>query len=132
MSCLFNSLSCFVNENPTQLRNKICNYLQENHELMDGMDVATIVKYDSGKSLLEYVKHMRETTTWGGAIEIRAFCNLYKKNVIVTNIRNNMRNINNKIEFINENTREKINKNHNDIYNFHISWNGGHYEALTL
>jgi len=79
MSCLFNSLSCFVDEDPRQLRNKICDYLQENNELMDDMDVDTIIRYDSGKSLSEYVNHMRETTTWGGAIEIRAFCNLYKK-----------------------------------------------------
>jgi len=40
--------------------------------------------------------------------------------------------MNNKIEFINEITMKKINKNYNDINNFHITWNGGHYEAVTL
>lgn len=127
MSCLFNSLSFFVNENSQQLRNKICDYLQENNELMDGINVETIIKYDSGKTLSRYVNDMRRTSTWGGAIEIRAFCNIYKKNVIVTNIRNNR---NNKIEFINNSTKEQLNNVSNDTNNYHITWNGGHYEPV--
>lgn len=127
MSCLFNSLSHFIPENSTQLRNKICDYLLTNPVLIDDLSTKDVILFDSGKSLEQYVSHMRKTSTWGGAIEIRAFCNIYGKNVVVRNIR---RRENTKIHFINEVIKDKLNVNGNDEATYHITWSGGHYEPV--
>lgn len=127
MSCLFNSLSHFIPENSTQLRNKICDYLMTNPTLMDNLSAMETIKFDSNMSLQQYVNRMRKTSTWGGAIEIRAFCNIYKRNVVVRNIR---RRENTKIHFVNEDMRDKLNVNGNDETTYHITWSGGHYEPV--
>ena len=36
MSCLFNSLSHFIGEPSNEIRQKICDYLQENKPILDG------------------------------------------------------------------------------------------------
>ena len=83
MSCLFESLSKFVNIHPTDLRQKICDFLQTNPRLMDGMSAEEIAKFDSDLPLDRYVFIMRQCSTMGGAIEIKAFCSLFYKNVKV-------------------------------------------------
>ena len=97
MSCLFNSLSYFVKENSDELRHNICNYLEKNPPLMDGMTTEQVIYFENGQNLKDYIKNMRNTSTWGGAIEIKAFCNIYKKNVFVRNIRDSTSKL---IEFV--------------------------------
>ena len=98
MSCLFNSLSYFINDKSSKdIRNIICDYLENNN----------------------YIKNMRQTSTWGGAIEIQCACNIWNLKIIVHNIRE--RNAKN-IEFI------PLNRNFNKI--IEITWNGGHYEPI--
>ena len=126
MSCLFNSLSYFVSENSSELRQKICNYLESNPNLMDNMSASQVIYFENGQNLKDYINNMRSTSTWGGAIEIKCFCNIYNKNVFVRNIRDHTSSI---IEFI---INPKIIKNrfNCDENNFHITWSGGHYEPV--
>ena len=90
MSCLFNSLSNF-NLNPEEnsyiIRQRICDYLAGNPVLFDDIKAEDVIKWESNSSLSNYVCKMKNTSTWGGAIEIRCFCNLYNVNVKVVNIR---------------------------------------------
>jgi len=62
---------------------------------------------------------MRSNAVWGGAPEIKSFCEMYKVNVIVKNIRGG--NINEDITFsCNTPTNRWV----------VISWNGGHFEPV--
>ena len=126
MSCLFNSLSYFVSENSSELRQKICDYLETNPNLMDNMKASQVIYFENGQNLKDYINNMRSISTWGGAIEIKCFCNIYNKNVFVRNIRDHTSSI---IEFI---INPKIIKNrfNCDEKNFHITWSGGHYEPV--
>ena len=87
MSCLFNSLSKFVNVKPNNLRENICNFLEKNPILITGDDrnitnalcVADIIPNE----LSTYLSKMRNSNTWGGGIEIKAFCEIYNYQVNV-------------------------------------------------
>lgn len=116
MSCLFNSLQYFIkNKNSHEIRNIICDYLENNNKIIEDIDTLSILKMENKN----YIRNMRKTSTWGGAIEIQAACNIWKFKIIVHNIReSNGRTI----EFI------PLNKNFNKI--IHITWNGGHYEPI--
>lgn len=116
MSCLFNSLSYFINDKSSKdIRNIICDYLENNNKIIEDMDTSLILKLENNN----YIKHMRQTSTWGGAIEIQCACNIWNLKIIVHNIReHNAKNI----EFI------PLNKKFNKI--IEITWNGGHYEPI--
>ena len=116
MSCLFNTLSKFVNISSNDLRENICNYLQNNPTLYEDMKAenAIIWSNEGYKNINQYIEMMRRTSTWGGAIEIKAFCNMYHTKVIVNGRQNNEM-----IEFL-----PAIKSSSNDIV---INWNGGHY-----
>ena len=75
MSCLFNSLNYFIGEGSFEIREKICNYLQENNPVIDGLETNFILKLESN-SAEQYISNMRKTSTWGGAIEIQCACNI--------------------------------------------------------
>ena len=118
MSCLFNSLSRFINIesiNGTELRRLICDFLETNPLLIDDMNTENIVKEETGMILQQYVNEMRHSDTFGGAIEIRAFTKLFKINVMVKSLPNRK-----DIEFI----------DNKDFLWAVISWNGGHFEAM--
>ena len=117
MSCLFNSLSHFINLDSYSIRQTICNYLENNRPIIDGIETELILSLDSSKD--SYISNMRSTSTWGGAIEIQAACNIWNLRIIIINIRNNG---NIPIEFI------PINNNYN--YTIKLSWNGFHYEPI--
>jgi hypothetical protein len=77
MSCLFRSLSYFVPSDSAELiRQKVCTFLALNR-YMAHSDTSTYIKWETGMSLRDYVRKMRSEQTWGGAIEIQAFCELY-------------------------------------------------------
>lgn len=119
MSCLFDSLSTYLpNHSSNNVRNIICDYLIQNPTLIDNIKADEIINYDSNISLEKYVERMRLSSTWGGSIEIKSFCNIFNINVIVVNIRDN----NEKIEFLScdQNCNKKI----------EITWSGGHFERL--
>jgi hypothetical protein len=115
MSCLFNSMSYFLKEDSSTIRQKICDYLENNDKIIDGIETKEILLMDSNN----YIPNMRKTSTWGGAIEIQSACNIWNMSVIVHDIRNKR---NDKINFI------PINGNVNKTIN--ITWSGGHYEPI--
>jgi|TARA_B110000008_G_C16536123_1_gene390264 hypothetical protein len=117
MSCLFNSLSYFVSIDPHKLRQEICDYLQQNKPIIDGLDTNTILKMEESN----YIHKMRQSTTQGGAIEIQVACNIWNFKCIVKNIRNED---GKDIVFLPIHT--KIEKN------IIITWNGGHYEPVKV
>ena len=62
---------------------------------------------------------MRNTSTWGGAIEIQVACNLWNFKIIVRNHRSNEKS---NIEFIPISTQyDKT---------IELEWTGGHYEPV--
>ncbi len=78
MSCLFRSLAKFVNIETDALRQKICDFLEENPKLMDN----TIRVSDiTPENFQTYINNMRNNETWGGGIEIKAFCEIYNYQV---------------------------------------------------
>jgi len=129
MSCLFDSLSRFVGDDSFTLRQKICDYLATNPMLFGDVTAASAMEWD-GVPANDYIQRMRSTSTWGGAIEIKAFCNLYNMNVIVENIRDNRRNDNNTIDFTPEPEDGNGNDNSCGRRGARITWSGGHYEPV--
>ena len=114
MSCLFNSLSHFIPENSYNIRQKICDYLEENNPIIEGLETKFILDLENPN----YIRDMRNTSTWGGAIEIKAFCDMYEIDVevyIVSTCK--------KVLF-------KSNKKHRNGL-LKIYWTGNHYEPVT-
>jgi hypothetical protein len=48
-----------------------------NPSILDDLSLKDVLSYD-GIGSEEYVSNMRNSSTWGGAIEIKAFCELYR------------------------------------------------------
>ncbi len=124
MSCLFESLTKFVNylnknENmdSLRLRNIICDYLSTNPNLMNdnNIDTKLLISASNNINLDQYINIMRNTSSWGGGIELKCFCEL-------TGLGVNVHLINKKIiEF-------RPSKSNNMIIN--IFYTGDHYEAM--
>lgn len=83
MSCLFNSLQHFLPIGSDQVRQTICNYLEQNRPIIDGMETSLVLRMDRAN----YIPQMRRSSTWGGAIEIQAACNIWNMSVHVYDIR---------------------------------------------
>ena len=115
MSCLFNSMNYFFPENSYEIRQKICDYLQNGGVVIEGLDTHLILSFERS----DYIQCMRNTSTWGGAIEIQAACNIWNTKIIVHNIRD--RN-GSKIEVV------PVSNNWDKCIN--ITWSGGHYEPV--
>lgn len=115
MSCLFNSLSFFLGKDSYSIRQEICDYLQSNNKIIDGLDTLFILELDGNN----YIENMRNTNTWGGANEIQVACNIWNMRVVVRNHRDALRS---NIEFLPLNgTWEK---------EIELEWTGGHYEPV--
>lgn len=114
MSCLFQSFSRLIEKDHCEIRKEICDYLQEDNVLFDNLTIKDIAEFE-GMSKDQYINNMRQYHTWGGAPEIKAFCELYNicVKVLVTQ--------DNKEIVFTPKTQTKIIK---------ISWNGGHFEPI--
>jgi len=126
MSCLFNSMSHFIKENggPHAIRQRICDYLQNNLPILDGMETRDILQLEA-PSYEHYISNMRKSSTWGGAIEIQCACNIWNARIIVHDIRSHYsNNKNSKIEFL------PLRAVHSTLtkLDFELEWSGGHYE----
>jgi hypothetical protein len=128
MSCLFNSLSHFIPQtDPQAIRARICDYLQANLPIIDGMSTHDVLQLDSGSSPDQYIGAMRSPSTWGGAIEIQAACAIWNARIVVHDIRSG-HGPTQTIEFL---------PVANDATNapdktFTLEWSGGHYEPRRL
>jgi hypothetical protein len=124
MSCLFNSLSHFIPQtDPQAIRARICDYLQANSPIIDGMATHDVLQLDSGSPPDQYIGAMRSPRTWGGAIEIQAACAIWNARIVVRDIRSGQKQT---IEFL---------PVANDATNapdktFTLEWSGGHYEPV--
>lgn len=90
MSCLFDSLASFIeNMDALQLRLLLTNYLANDpiffHELQSAGRLSQWLQFENANttSLQSYVHMMSQPSTWGGAIEIRAFCDVFNARVLV-------------------------------------------------
>lgn len=116
MSCLFQSLSKFVSHaDYSKLRQDICNFLESNQPLLDDLTIKEIAELD-GITKEQYIQNMRQDSTWGGAPEIRAFCEMYNIGVKVLVLQSE--------KIIDFNCTTPTN---NFVL---ISWNGSHFEAI--
>jgi hypothetical protein len=122
MSCLFNSLSHFIapQTDPQAIRARICDYLQANSPIIDGMATHDVLQLDSLNTSDQYIGAMRTLTTWGGAIEIQAACNIWNARIVVHDVRGQDPK---SIEFLPVSTvpADKT---------FELEWSGGHYEPV--
>ena len=117
MSCLFQSLGHLIGQDATALREQICNYLTRNPDLMDGANAETVIGWDSGMTMDDYVRSMRSRSTWGGGVEIAAFVNMTGKAVVVRHLGSNK-----EIVFVPKQGRP--------VEALFISYTGSHYEPL--
>lgn len=121
MSCLFQSLGYFMlDKDPSRLRNDICNYLESNPKLMDDLTLDQIIGLEFNQlqgDFKSYIEVMRNENTWGGAIEIKAFCEMYSANVEVVILSDG------KKVFFQPQTPSNI--------LIRISWNGSHFEPVV-
>lgn len=122
MSCLFHSLASFVKDLATDdLRRMIADFLEKDPVLNDNMRLSEILPHEPGApTLAAYVQNMRSPATWGGAIEIKAFCELFDAVVLVVVLRTGK-----VIEF------QPTGPGKKGSFVFRVSWNGGHYEPLS-
>lgn len=120
MSCLFNSLSHFIapQTDPQAIRARICDYLQANSPIIDGMTTHDVLQLDSLNTSDQYIGAMRSPSTWGGAIEIQAACNIWNARIVVHDIRGQEPK---SIEFLPVSTLTSDKT-------FTLEWSGGHYE----
>lgn len=117
MSCLFNSLSYFLHLPSFEIRQKICDYLESNKEIMEGIETKSILDLEGG--FTRYITNMRSMHTWGGAIEIQVACNIWSAKIYVKCRRANE---NSMIEF--------LPLSGNIEREFSLEWTGGHYEPV--
>jgi len=121
MSCLFNSLSHFIPQtDPQAIRQRICDYLQADLPIIGGMATHDVLQLDSNSSSDQYISAMRASSTWGGAIEIQAACNIWNARIVVHDIRAGHGKF---IEFlpVSAISFDKV---------FTLEWSGGHYEPV--
>jgi hypothetical protein len=119
MSCLFDSLASFVNLSSINLRKIIVEYLKTNPKLLDDLRANDIIKWTENLDLNNYTDRMSKQNTWGGAIEIRAFCDLFCVNVIIHVLYTNK-----KFEINTCNSKPKA--------EIHLSYNGSHFEPIKI
>jgi hypothetical protein len=116
MSCLFDSLSKFTNFSSNDLRQHIVSYLQTNPKLMgDDTTFNEMMNWEEIDSN-SYINDMSNPHTWGGAIEIKAFTDIFQVNVNV-----HVPMFQKIIEFKHEPNNDKY---------VNILWTGNHYIPL--
>ena len=124
MSCLFNSMSHFIKEDggPTGIRQRICDYLEKNLPILEGMETCDVLQLEA-PSAAHYISNMRKPSTLGVAIEIQCACNIWNARIIVHDIRTRNNN-KNKIEFL----PLKSENDQPHSLELNLEWSGGHYE----
>ena len=116
MSCLFDSLSHFHHEfSGNDMRTILVQYLTKNPNI-NGLKAQEYIKSEKRMPLEQYIEFMKRPTSWGGAIEIKIYCDVFKRNVLVVS-QPNSRNI------------EFFSKKKTKIWDI-IHWNGSHYTAI--
>jgi hypothetical protein len=115
-------MSHFIKEDggPNGIRQRICDYLEKNLPILEGMETCDVLQLEAPSSQ-NYISKMRKSSTWGGAIEIQCACNIWNARILVHDIRGNN---NNKIEFL----PLKSENDQPHSLELNLEWSGGHYE----
>lgn len=113
MSCLFQSLSKFTKQSADDIRGAVCDYLKRGGRIIEGLDTSDILKLEHE----DYIDTMRKRSTWGGAIEIQAACNVYAMRVFVVDS-----NTGRCIEFLPLDAKVSADAK--------LVWSGSHYEPV--
>lgn len=122
MSCLFDSLSYFIDGTPDELRQYIADYLEDGGEIIDGMDTSTVLALDTDHGNgdpASYIRKMRRSSTWGGGVELIAASTIWDLKILVHNIRDRDGEV---IEFLPLNAAP--------VGEIALEWNGSHYTAI--
>jgi len=118
MSCLFDSLAKCLQIDSTSLRYYIVKFLKTNPILLDDITAKDVIEWTDDIDLNSYTDKMLNTNEWGGAIEIKAFCELYNVNVKIH------------VQYTGKSfiitSSQKSNKT------IHISYTGNHFEPLYI
>jgi hypothetical protein len=85
-----------------------------------GVKARDVVGWESAEDLESYVAHMRHSSTWGGAMEIKAFTDMTGMVVVVHDLQRQGR----EIRFL---PRGLLLRPTEEL---HVSWNGHHYEPV--
>lgn len=85
MSCLFDALASIVGASGAVVRERICAELDNDPTLFPDSPLRVSDTHDAAtpQAHAAYVHQMRNPATWGGAIEIKCFCDLYRAHVHV-------------------------------------------------
>lgn len=122
MSCLFRSLAVFVcGVGEDALRHIICDYLEKNPMIMDDLSLRDVLSTE-GVDAEDYVRSMRDRSTWGGAVEIKAFCEIYQVGVVVR-----IRRTGKEVLF-----RPSCSAGASRIQAVVVEWQGAHYEPVVI
>lgn len=124
MSCLFDSVAHFTeNCSSQQLRRMVIDYLRSNPRFWDTMEFKDVFQMfapedvHDARSTSDYIARMSRDSTWGGAIEIQAMCNMFR-----ISIRIHVLGDNGTIEFLP--AAAGIRPEHV----IELTWNGSHFE----
>jgi hypothetical protein len=112
MSCLFNSIGRLLEIPTDAVRQQICDYLAADKPVLEGMQTHDLLLLEGAN----YIKQMRQSHTWGGAIEIQVAVRIWNVNVIVQNRRDGT----SPIEFVTPTPTATLT----------LYWTGGHYEPV--
>lgn len=119
MSCLFNALGAHTGEQGEVVRQKLVQFMRSNPTLGGDMKTHDVIRWESQQDPTTYFARMQSSSTWGGAVEISAFVQLYNLNVCVHNIRDHNTKL---IRFVKPGAQRCV----------AITWNGGHYEPIII
>lgn len=121
MSCLFNSLGRLLHLSQDTVRQQICDALEHNIPILEGFNTTDLLAMEHPN----YIQHMRNPSTWGGAIEIQVACIVWKLKIEVENRRTYPYST---IEFYPVgNADSSI-----ELPVARIYWTGGHYEPISF
>lgn len=73
MSCLFDTLGFLLGLPSNHVRQTICDYLEHNKPVIDGISTVDILKMERPN----YIETMRKQYTWGGGVELSAACSIW-------------------------------------------------------
>ncbi len=87
MSCLFISLGKLLHQPHTTVRHTICNYMAANLDhTHQGMTLRDWIRWQQqAPSPAAYIRAMRSTAEWGGAMELAVATQCYRVDIDVVN-----------------------------------------------
>ena len=107
-------------ESSDVLRQRVCNFIAREEKIKGDPISMYVIGEFNARHVSDYVSKMRSTSTWGGMIEIKAFCALTKWKVVVHDIRGGHHGKQYACEP----------SDHRYSRTIDVTWSGGHYEPV--